>query len=489
MQGSRATHPPGTTGTRRAPRPPRLARSLFVTLATSAMLATALVASASPPEVDDAVETFDHTKNLKPMGFSERVPEGDGLGDVNSDLAFWGDHAFQGSFNGFRIIDVSSPRHFEEVAEVHDTCMGGQGDVVVYEDVLVRSWDGSTNPGGECAGMEAVTGLQVFDISDLENPVGVTAVDLDCGSHTSSAVPDPDNDRLLVYASPHHGGCDGIEIVEVPLDSPEDAELVNFADAGQRCHDTAVILGDAMLAACAGHDYMTGGALDPDATGVVVWSMHPDDGGSLEEPAFLYQAMTPGVGIGHSAAFTWDGEIIAFGHEPGGGVAPRCREADAPENHTIYFMEARSGDLAGEWELPRKQGDTENCTIHNYNIVPTDKAYVLVGGHYQAGINAIDFSDPENAYEFAYADPEPFDEDRLITAGSWSAYWYNGTIYDTDIRRGLISWNLNDPRVAGAEKLTHLNKQTQEFTIEPGPAFGRVAQGSQGQAGPGQQGR
>jgi hypothetical protein len=50
--------------------------------------------------------------------------------------------------------------------------------------------------------------------------------------------------------------------------------------------------------------------------------------------------------------------------------------------------------------------------------------------------------------------------------GDWSTYWYNGFIYELDITRGLLVWNLSDRAVAGARTLDHLNPQTQEFVID-----------------------
>jgi hypothetical protein len=49
--------------------------------------------------------------------------------------------------------------------------------------------------------------------------------------------------------------------------------------------------------------------------------------------------------------------------------------------------------------------------------------------------------------------------------GDWSTYWYNGRIYESDITRGLLVWQLRDKRVAGARRLHHLNPQTQEFSL------------------------
>jgi hypothetical protein len=97
--------------------------------------------------------------------------------------------------------------------------------------------------------------------------------------------------------------------------------------------------------------------------------------------------------------------------------------------------------------------------------VPTGKRYVLVSGNYQSGISVVDFTDPANAKEIAFADPAPLSETSLILGGDWSTYWYNGMIYESDITRGFTTWSLSDKAVAGAQRLGHLNPQTQEFTI------------------------
>lgn len=409
----------------------------------------------------DAVSTFDYTQNMHPLGFTERVPEG---GRFNSDLAFWGRTAYQGTYEGFRIIDVKAPAKPVEIINYAEcapgSTAGNQGDVIVWDDILVRSWNSNTGPAGSSCDGEFVPpgfeGLHVFDVSNPTDPDLIASVDLPQGSHTATGVPDLDNDRLLVYNSASSGANPGLDIVEVPLSAPENAAFLRFEPAGRSCHDTGVILGDAMLAACAG------------GNGFTVWSMDPADGGSLEDPAQLNSvAVAPGiVTIGHSASFTWDGEILLFGHEPGGGGQARCEATDNPLDRTMFFFNARTGTPAGQWTMPRPQTNTENCTVHNYNVVPTDKRYVVVSGNYQSGISVVDFSDPTNATEVAFADPAPLSETSLVLGGDWSSYWYDGRIYESDITRGLIIWNLSSNVVAGAQKLGHLNPQTQEFTID-----------------------
>jgi hypothetical protein len=265
-------------------------------------------------------------------------------------------------------------------------------------------------------------------------------------------VPDLANDRLLVYNSSSAGGvCDFFEVVEVPLDDPSSASVINVVDSMHTCHDIGVILGDAKRLACAG-----GG-------GARIFSLDPADGGSLEDPVLMHHFDVPGVTIGHSAAWTWDGEVLVFGHEPGGGSQARCQATSAEVDKTLFFYD-HEGNQLGSLVLPRPQTAAENCTWHNYNVVPTGKRYVLVAGNYQAGISVVDFTDPANAREIAYADPAPLVPTTV--GGDWSTYWYDGTIYESDITRGLTTWRLSDKAVAGAKKLGHLNPQTQEFTID-----------------------
>ena len=156
--------------------------------------------------------------------------------------------------------------------------------------------------------------------------------------------------------------------------------------------------------------------------------------------------------------------MLIFGHEPGGGTQARCQSTSSELDRTLFFLDAEDGDEEARFIHPRPQTALENCTWHNFNVVPSRRRDVLVSGNYQSGISVIDFNDEDSPEEIAYADPAPLVPTQL--GGDWSTYWYNGLIYESDITRGLIDWNLSDPAVAGALKLQHLNPQTQEFTID-----------------------
>ena len=451
------------------------------------------VFSGQLPEMDNAFEAvessrswfngappseYDKTDNMRFVGFSERQAVGS-LSEANSDIAFQGTRAYQGTFPGFRIIDISNPSKPEEIVNYTD-CRhpSGQGDVVIYGDVMTRSWDSASSngmpPGGWPCGDSRVQageeGLHVFDVSNPEQPDVEAFIDLPCGSHTATGVPDPENDRLIVYSTPSNGNCDGIDVVVIPLDDPSEAWYDHFDAAADRiaCHDTGVILGDILRAACAGGE------------GFAVWSLDPAEGGSKLDPRLLYTKnlkVTEGINIntGHSAAFSNDGSTLIFGHEPNGGTSPRCQKTGTVLGNSTYpvqtddmksffFIETATGEIQGKWTLPRDQTAQENCTLHNYNVVPSKKRDVLVHGSYQSGIGVVDFTDRQNAREIAYADPEPLDPTRLTTGGDWSSHYYNGLIWQSDITRGLLSWEIRGNALGGTKRLNRLNPQTQEFT-------------------------
>jgi len=425
------------------------------------------------------------TNNLHPLG--ESFEAGSLTPFIaNSDLAFWGDIGYAGRYDGFRIVDISAPGNPKEISQV--TCLGAQGDVAVWKDILVRAVDApqilpnddlrraceGTNAPSGTTGFE---GLQIFDVSDPAGPRFLKAVPTDCGAHTHTLVPDLVNDRLIVYVSvggsaafagptPFGTTCaplhPRIVAVQIPLDDPTSASVVNnnIPAGSNGCHDVAAHTGvDLLVGAC--------------RPSVIVWNIS-DPANPVELYATTAGPVPPGPTSWHSASITWDGSVLAMGWEPGGGGQPRCLATGTPipggvqtdEMKTIFFFSAATGALIGKWVLPRDQTATENCTIHNYNVVPLRDRYVLVHGSYQSGTSVVDFTDPANAREVAWVDPPPISPTQLVLGGVWSSYWYNGFIYEHDILEGLRLYNLSDRVTAGARKLDHLNPQTQELVID-----------------------
>ncbi len=457
---------------------------LFLALAALALGIVAAPLTASGPPKVPAVDSFDYTDNLRPLGFSARPNPAAGV--FNSDLAFWGDIAFQGTYDGWRAIDINFPSRPKEI--VFQPCNGNQGDVVVWEDVLIRSYNTPAPAGALCDGEPIPTGFEgihVFDISNLGNPDLVATVPLPGGSHTATGVPDLANNRLILYNQTSGSTPPFISIVEVPLANPAATAKIGEAPLmdADACHDSGVILGNVNKLVCASHDHAN------------VYDIGANDtpGGSLTSPVFLYTitepgvgTQTPGIGTGnwHSAGWTYDGKVIILGWEPGGGSGPRCTAngtvvgtSGTPPvpiiqqdvHKSYFFYDAETGAKLGQFVLPREQTLAENCTIHNYTVVPLRNKggkprYVLVAGNYQSGISVVDFTNPAAAEEVAFADPAPLVPTQL--GGDWSTYWYNGRIYESDITRGLMIWRLNDPAVTAFLRTPHLNPQTQEFSID-----------------------
>lgn len=431
----------------------RVRRPLIALVASFALVGPAVTAVADHGDRPG-------TDNLKALGHLEApatfgAPSEQG---ISSDLAFWGNLVFQGTYRGFRVLR-DAPGHPMELSFTE--CDGNQGDVVVWEDVLVRSWNSPAPAGVRCDGRPVppgFEGLHVFDISDVTDPVLVAEVPTACGSHTATGVPDPANDRLLVYNNGSSPTCPWFEVVEVPLETPSaSAVLRNEPLVGAtRCHDVAVILGEVNLAACAS------GA----AANVFDIGDNALPGGSLVDPQFLYSVSEPGVGVGgswHSAAFTWDGEVLVVGWEPGGGGQPECEATDPDVKKSMFFYDTATGAKLGQWTLPRPQTAAENCTIHNYNVVPVEDRYVVVSGNYQAGTWVTDFTDPAAPAVLAFSDPEPLVPTQL--GGAWSTYWYDNIIYESSITEGLNVFRLAGKELAGARQLHHLNPQTQECSL------------------------
>jgi hypothetical protein len=457
----------------------RLRIVLFV-LAT----AVGLVLPAIPAVAEH--ETEPSSKNMHALGHSSQpatfsVPDGQRV--TSSDIAFQGDIAYQGNYNGFRVIDISAPGNPKLLAQPE--CNGDQGDIVVWDNILIRTWNTKRSEVRVCgdtivpAGFE---GLHVWDISDPANPQLVGALELPCGSHTATAAGVDEGDLIIYSNNSSSAGCgvgldragqdalgDFMDVIAVPLDDPGAISLIHREPlAGPvdplvrtGCHDAAAILGDVNLAACASADTIN------------IWDIS-----NPRDPELTVTINEPGVGDSasngrwHSAGFTWDGKVLAAGWEPGGGGAGECEATDPDIDRTMFFYDTATGAKLGEWVLPRAQGADENCTIHNYNIVPLHSGrYVVVSGNYQGGTWVTDFTDPANPVAVAWSDPVslgpgPFCGGFCQIGGSWSSYWYNNLVYESDITRGLNVFRVSDSATAGAIMLDRLNPQTQEFSLD-----------------------
>ncbi|MFI6495748.1 LVIVD repeat-containing protein [Nonomuraea typhae] len=430
-------------------------------------------ASASPSgsassAAGDGVKT---SANVKLVANVPRAAPLDGPMSWNSDLAFQGKYAYVGNFAGFTIYDISDPAQPQTVSQV--SCPAQQNDVSVYGDLLILSID-EPRSGETCdsrsAGPDrdgAWEGLRIFDISDKKNPAYVSAVRTDCGSHTHTMVPGKDEKKLYVYVSspgpePDSKTCppphELIQIVEIPLKDPKSAKIVakpNIFPDGQGdgafatgCHDiTAYPEKNLAAAACFGD-------------GVLLDIADP------VKPKVLQQVRdTENFQIWHSATFNNDATKVVFADELGGGGMPTC-DSKTPKTkgaNAIYDIAGGKLERRGYFKMPREQTAGENCVAHNGSLLPIKGKDVMVQAWYQGGVSIWDFTDSAEPREIGFFERGPAGGQNAI-AGSWSAYYYNGYIYSSDILKGLDVIRIDDPLTdpAGQVTMDDFNVQTQK---------------------------
>ena len=394
------------------------------------------------------------------------------LSFANTDMAFSGDVLVVGNYHGFNAYRLGADGVPALVSSV--VCPGGQGDVSIVGNLLLMSAE-ETRGRVDC-GLQGVSGdvskerfrgLRVFDISDLARPRQVGAVQTCRGSHTHSVV-SSDAKRIVVYnsgtgsvrkqeelprcvdelAGDQRTALFRIDVIEIPVADPSKARIVDspavFADdktgalAGlwrggdhgdmtqetsktDHCHDITVFPDKNIAAgACSGN-------------GILFDITNP------LKPKRIDVVTDPGFAYWHSATFNNDGTKVIFTDEWGGGSRPRCRASD-PHNFgadAIYDIVDGKLVFRSYFKLPAPQTVTENCVAHNGAVVPVPGRDVFIQAWYQGGMSVIDFTDSAHPVELAYFDRGPINSEKLITGGFWSAYYYKGFIYGSEITRGL----------------------------------------------------
>ena len=456
------------------------------------------VASSDPrvglkPGVKDAGQVARHIELVghldKPEPFTDASG---GLNFANSDLAFKGHQLFLGNFHGINFYDIEDPR--KPKLTVSMPCPGGQGDVSVFRHLLFMSveqtrgrLDCGTQGVSEVASPERFRGVRIFDITDPAKPQQIAAVQTCRGSHTHTLLVDPkDKENVYIYGSGTSGvrspeelaGCSSkdpkedpdtalfsIDVIQVPLAAPATAKIVSrpriFADpttgaisglwqggnhgegtqrtsVTNQCHDITVMPDVGLAAgACSGNGILLD-ISDP---------VHPVRLDAVTDKSFAYW---------HSATFNNDGTKVIFTDEWGGGTSPRCRDTDLPTwgaDAVFDIGPDRKLRFGGYFKLPAPQTELENCVAHNGSIIPVPGRDIMVQAWYQGGLSVFDFTDSTKPIEIAYFDRGPIDAVKLMTAGYWSTYWYNGNIYGSEIGRGLDIFRLLPSEFLSANEL------------------------------------
>nr|WP_141982746.1 hypothetical protein [Saccharothrix saharensis] len=400
-----------------------------------------------------------------------------------SDLAFQNGYAFDGNYDGFVIYDVRNPRKPSIVSSVW--CPGSQNDISVKDNLLFLSTD-SSRSDNSCASTplsatnkDAWEGIKIFDISDKRNPKYVAAVETKCGSHTHTLVPDKKGKNAYLYVSSYGPNAtfpdcqpphDLISIVKVPLKNPAAASLLSenvlFPDGGNPGRDGTIEEG--YVRATSGcHDItvypskdLAAGACMGDG---VLWDIS-----DREKPREINRVQdNVNFAFWHSATFNNEGTKVVFTDELGGGGAPTCNEKIGPTRGAdgIYDITGRGDgrklEFRSYYKISRTQGDTENCVAHNGSLIPVQGRDIMVQAWYQGGISIWDFTDSRNPKEIGWFERGPLPNGA--GGGSWSAYYYNGYIFSSDMAKGFDVLDIRDPRTATAKliRVGELNVQTQ----------------------------
>jgi hypothetical protein len=203
----------------------------------------------------------------------------------------------------------------------------------------------------------------------------------------------------------------------------------------------------------------------------------------VTNPLRIDQVSDINMSFWHSATFSNDGTKILFSDEWGGGSAPRCRDTDKPEwgANALFAIENGKMQFKSYYKIPAPQTSLENCVAHNGSMIPIPGREVMVQGWYQGGISVFDWTDAAKPREIAYFDRGPVDGTRLIMGGSWSVYWYNGLIVNSEIARGLDIYELlptglisqNELDAAKTVRFDYLNAQEQRKFVWP-PSFAKA---------------
>src|SRR3989440_8086599 len=450
------------------------------------------------------------------------------LAFANSDLAFRCHRMLQGNLYVLSIYDISDPARAAILTSL--VCPGGQGDLSVHGNLLFMSVEmpnGRLDCGAQgfppeppppadedkskekkrrlpAAQKDRFRGVRIFDISDVRNPKQVAAVQTCRGSHTHTLVVDPnDKDNVYIYVSgtsfvrqsEELAGCSGeapdkdpntalfrIDVIKVPLAAPQNAQVVSsprvFIDPRtnalnglnnggthgkdgpqkpsdtNQCHDITVYSALGLAAgACSGNGIVLD-IKDP---------VHPKRLEAGNDPHYSYL---------HSASFLNDGAKVVFTDEWGGGLGARCRPNDPNKwgANAVFRLKDNKLSFASYYKLPAAQGDSENCVAHNGSLIPVPGRDIEVQAWYQGGISIMDFTDAEHPVEIGYFDRGPIDPKMLVLGGDWSAYWYNGQIYASEIARGLDVFELtptehltqNEIDAAKAVRMSEFNVQNQQ---------------------------
>jgi hypothetical protein len=439
---------------------------------------------------------------------------------------------------GLRVFDITDPRAPQHIATVRTAC-GSHTHTTIPDRRNDRA---------------------IVYVSSYPNSVRVTRRE-DLGVLPEQPNCVPDHNKISIVEIPDRNPEGARVLKEQPLD--QDTAVYNATGNGgspvRGCHDITVLLGDR-----GGDDDDNGdggrddddddngnGGRDDDdddngnggrpsqiaAAACLsegqLWDISdpanpttnvPDRHTHIRNPFITTSPVPPNTGLWHTASFTWDGEITLFTDEWQGGGAHGCDGPQDTRGNVWFYKTVEPGQpapLYGRFILPRPQPAHEACTMHNGNVITTNREYIGVSSAYQGGTSVFDFTNvksfpelflpiappasipvpPTVAQEVAFFDAKNDPPPPTGIDDAWSTYWHNDYVYASsglpspppappavccvrpgnrglDVyillgRRGRLTPPVTDPTARGvrqfrARTLPYQNPQTQEFVFGRG---------------------
>ena len=395
---------------------------------------------------------------------------------TSSDIAFWGDLAYVGDYGGFRIFDISQPTP-KLVSDVR--CYGPQGDPSVFDrdgdgraDTLVLSVD-SVLAGPECGAAPAVKnarraaiptgaweGLRIFDISNPRKP----AADRDrlpglrlahehaaagaarqrsmyvlnssyplgdgptCGPLGAQQGRKVNHGVVQVVEVPFRDPAAARELTELPIVYPGDADgdykpvsehgIVAPLDNFLGCHDLSSFpdLGHrrrGVRRAGAGVEHRPPHRpAGHRRTRCGPTTSRTSTSGTRRRSAGTARSRTSSTSRSATAARRRRRRPAA---------CPAAPEGVRDRQHVLLRDAAaasccRSSATRGRRTTTLSPTTGKYCSSHLGIPVPAKDRYLLVNAYYRGGSSVIDFSDPTEPKEIAFAD--------MDGTNTWSAYTY-----------------------------------------------------------------
>jgi hypothetical protein len=426
---------------------------------------------------------------IQNMRFLDAVDED---GTTNSDLAFFGNTAYAGTYDGFKIINIRRPTRLRTLSETR--CRANQGDLSVFEAdgrrILLQSIDRPVT-APDCSGVDTGTirepaenvaggmatrarfgfeGLRMFDVTNPRSPEYIGFDRTPCGSHTHTLVPDRRNGVMHAYVSSYPLGgqitpqadrmqsdalgltCEApfrkISVVDIPLGDVESGQVRQVSlsedtepydpDGDEREEGGEMVGGAPPFQAC--HDlqaFLPRNIMVASCAGdLQYWDISDrGDPSSSDDEAHTHiqreDGTTESFDFMHNATVTWDGEVVTAIDESGGGGEPRCDGPNTKRGFTFFYPLVEPGEPVDGFD--DLLGRYMIPRPQNNEICVSHNGNVLpIEGRY---LQTQAFYQGGNSfYEFTdLTNPVEIGfsdrETRVGKSDSWSTYFYNGVMY------------------------------------------------------------